>query len=156
MSHNKALPNDIDRFFAGKSIFFEDMLPVNAQAATPPLNVPSTPDQPSVTGAPTNEPTKLRTDERPNDRMTTQQPALPAQTAQPSVETPVETRTERSNERTVERTKVRHTFDIFQDQLTALRRIQLAREELSHKHYRLGDLVQEALDAFINQERKND
>lgn len=55
--------------------------------------------------------------------------------------------------RSNERTKVRHTFDIFADQLTALRRIRLDREEISGKRYLLGDLVQEALDMLIAKER---
>jgi hypothetical protein len=63
---------------------------------------------------------------------------------------------DRSNERSVERRKVRHTFDIFQDQLSSLRKLQLEREETFGKRYLLGDLVQEALDLFITKQRNND
>ena len=59
-------------------------------------------------------------------------------------------------ERPFERSKVRHTFDVFADQVTSLKHIQLEREETFAKRYRLGDLVQEALDLFINKQRNNE
>lgn len=78
-------------------------------------------------------------------------------TASPSVnERSNERPVERSIEVTLQRTKVRHTFDIFKDQLSALRKIQLEREELFGKHYLLGDLAQEALDLFITKHRNNE
>lgn len=61
---------------------------------------------------------------------------------------------ERSNERTVERTRVRHSFDIWQDQLLGLSEIQADRFSQSGKKPKLGELVQEALDAYIAKERK--
>ena len=54
-----------------------------------------------------------------------------------------------AREQTMQRTKVRHTFDVFADQVTALKRIQLERKETSDERHRMGDLVQEALDAFF-------
>lgn len=69
---------------------------------------------------------------------------------------------ERSNERmtvrTNERTKIRHTFDIFQDQLQSLAEIQAARFKEAGRKPKMGDLVQEALDAYIEQinERSNE
>lgn len=56
---------------------------------------------------------------------------------------------ERSNERTGQRIKIRHTFDIYKDQLTSLHSLQLI--SLQEKNYKLklGDMVQEALDAYI-------
>jgi hypothetical protein len=81
-------------------------------------------------------------------------------TKERTIATPNEATTHRSTERTVARslarTKVRHTFDVFADQVTSLRRIVLAREEMFDQHYRLGDLVQEALDAFITKQRNNE
>lgn len=50
------------------------------------------------------------------------------------------------------RQRVRHSFDIFSDQILALRDIALKREQRSGLHARLGDLVQEALDTFIAHE----
>ena len=64
--------------------------------------------------------------------------------------------TERTVKRPFERTKIRHTFDVFADQVTSLKHIQLEREETFAKRYLLGELVQEALDLFITRERKNE
>jgi hypothetical protein len=50
------------------------------------------------------------------------------------------------------RQRVRHSFDIFSDQLLSLRDIALRRELRQSGRVRLGDLVQEALDAFIAHE----
>jgi hypothetical protein len=61
---------------------------------------------------------------------------------------------ERSNKRTVERRRVRHSFDIWQDQLLGLSEIQAERFSLSGRKPKLGELVQEALDAYIAKERK--
>jgi hypothetical protein len=62
---------------------------------------------------------------------------------------------QRSNERTPvatnERIKIRHTFDIFQDQLQALSEIQTARFRQTGRKPRIGDLAQEALDAYIKE-----
>jgi hypothetical protein len=51
----------------------------------------------------------------------------------------------------VERRKTRHPFDIYEDQLDALQKIQLAeREETRQKRGKyLGEMVQEALDRYI-------
>jgi hypothetical protein len=50
-----------------------------------------------------------------------------------------------------ERRKTRHPFDIFEDQLDALQKIQLAeREETRQKRRKaLGEMAQEALDRYI-------
>jgi hypothetical protein len=61
---------------------------------------------------------------------------------------------ERSNERTVERNRVRHSFDIWKDQLLGLSEIQAERFSQSGRKPKLGELVQEALDAYIAKERK--
>ena len=55
-----------------------------------------------------------------------------------------------------ERQKTRHPFDIFYDQLDALRKIQLAeREEARQKRAKsLGDMAQEALDRYIAEKIK--
>ncbi len=60
---------------------------------------------------------------------------------------------EQTNVRTNERTKIRHTFDIYKDQLRSLRGISLERETATGKRILLGDLMQEALDLFIEKER---
>lgn len=63
---------------------------------------------------------------------------------------------ERLTERTNERRKVRHSFDILSGQLFMLREIAIERERLVGRKTLLGDLVQEALDLFIAQERRQD
>lgn len=60
----------------------------------------------------------------------------------------------RTNERTVERLRVRHSFDIWQDQLLGLTEIQAGHFSQSGRKPKLGELVQEALDAYIAKERK--
>jgi hypothetical protein len=81
-------------------------------------------------------------------------PPLPAlRPTLPQREETKERTDEPSNERTnVKRQKIRHTFDIYADQLLSLKEIQLGRARVWEKVYRLGDLVQEALDALITKE----
>ena len=55
------------------------------------------------------------------------------------------------------RRKTRQSFDIFADQYDALKKIQLAEaDRAEHQHSRkMGDMVQEALDAFIVEKARN-
>lgn len=62
---------------------------------------------------------------------------------------------ESTNNRTKGRKKIRHAFDIFEDQLIALKEAQLSRQKARRGRYNLGDLVQEALDLFLANERTN-
>jgi hypothetical protein len=48
------------------------------------------------------------------------------------------------------RQRVRHSFDIFADQLFSLRSIALTREQTFGKRVLLGDLVQQALGTALN------
>lgn len=54
------------------------------------------------------------------------------------------------------RRKTRQSFDIFEDQYDALKKLQLAEaDQAEDKHSRkMGDMVQEALDAFIKERAK--
>ena len=61
---------------------------------------------------------------------------------------------ERTNERSLERSRVRHSFDVWQDQLLGLSEIQADRFSRTGRKPKLGELVQEALDAYITKERK--
>ena len=69
---------------------------------------------------------------------------------------------ERSNERNNEptnvgfqkREKIRHTFDIYADQLRALQTLQLEAVQAGKRKPKLGDMVQQALDAFIKKRRE--
>src|SRR5947207_2106170 len=62
---------------------------------------------------------------------------------------------ERPNVRTNERTKIRHSFDVFQDQYLALRDLAHERQRGSLKKVPLGDLVQEALDLYLGTQRSS-
>lgn len=88
-------------------------------------------------------------------------PFSPLDRTLPQIEETKERINGRSNERTdepynVKRQKIRHTFDIYADQLLSLKEIQLNRARGLEKVYRLGDLVQEALDTFITKERNKE
>lgn len=54
------------------------------------------------------------------------------------------------------RRKTRQSFDIFEDQYDALRKLQIAEAEQAGRPHgrKLGDMVQEALDAFIKERAK--
>jgi hypothetical protein len=54
------------------------------------------------------------------------------------------------------RRKIRHGFDIFEDQVFSLKEIQLRRQRETGKKYLLGDLAKEALDMFITKENAQD
>ena len=60
---------------------------------------------------------------------------------------------ERSIVKPVHRTKIRHTFDIFADQLLSLREIALDQEKIYGERVLLGDLAQQALDMLITKEK---
>ncbi len=60
------------------------------------------------------------------------------------------------NERTFQRRKIRHTFDIYEDQLLSLKEVAIERQKLFGERVLLGDLVQEALDALITKERNKE
>lgn len=63
-----------------------------------------------------------------------------------------------SNERTVERTngrlRVRHSFDVFADQLLALTEIQAEQYRKTGHKPKMGELVQTAIDAYIARRRR--
>lgn len=114
---------------------------------TPPK--PHTPDSPLAGAAVRHTGTLVETNQPSFER-----------TNEPSIDTSNDQTKHASNHtstvRTNERTKLRHTFDIFRDQLLSLREIALARERTSGGRVLLGDLVQEALDTFITKQRKKE
>ncbi len=63
---------------------------------------------------------------------------------------------ERTKDRSHKREKIRHTFDIYKDQLLSLRQVTLEREAMFGDRVLLGDVVQEALDMFITKERNKE
>ena len=60
----------------------------------------------------------------------------------------------RTNERNQGRQRSRHSFDIYNDQLLALSEIQTALFLQTGRKPKLGELVQDALDAYIKHQRK--
>ena len=65
----------------------------------------------------------------------------------------------RTNERTVarapqQRVNIRHSFDVWQDQLHALADIQAQDFAVSGKKPKMGDFVKEALDEYISRKRR--
>jgi hypothetical protein len=60
---------------------------------------------------------------------------------------------ERANERTLKpkREKIRHTFDIYRDQLVSLQSIQLDRFRAGKKKPKLGKMVSEGIDLYLKQ-----
>ena len=60
---------------------------------------------------------------------------------------------ERPNERTFKpkRERIRHTFDVYQDQLTSLLAIQLERVQAGKKKPKLGKMVSDAIDLYLKE-----
>jgi|GEM_PF-2835841 len=95
-------------------------------------------------------------------------PTLPDKEPKQAETTAVQTTKQSSNQATNETTnewsfvrsnrreKIRHTFDIYKDQLLSLRQVTLEREATLGERVLLGDVVQEALDMFITKERNKE
>lgn len=75
-----------------------------------------------------------------------------------------EAKNERSNERTTERTnvrtmkkqervKVRHSFDVYRDQLVELQSLQLTAVRRGKRKPKLGDMVQAAIDFYLEKKK---
>jgi hypothetical protein len=97
-------------------------------------------------------PVNMRQVIKPVDMLDTEQGQQAARTNERSSEQT----NKRTSERKNERMRVRHSFDIFQDQLLSLKEIAINRQKVDGERVLLGDLVQEALDKFIANERKNE
>jgi hypothetical protein len=88
-------------------------------------------------------PTEDRRDPAPSSQMDE------AKTERPNVPT-----NEPTNVPKTQRVKTRHTFDIYQDQLLALQSIQLEAVQKGKKKPKLGDMVQRAIDLYLEKNRK--
>ena len=95
------------------------------------------------------ERTSERSSVRPNTRPNVQ-PKEPPLTADPT--TPAYIITIPATRR-----KIRHAFDICEDHLDALKKIQMAERDLSGKRSgkTLGDIAQEALDDWVHKQAKH-
>lgn len=92
----------------------------------------------------------VRTDEHPNERTDT-----PIELSDEKEASLIDNIGVYSLEIPQERRKIRHSFDIFEDQKTSLEKIQLAIKEANNiKKPALGDLVQEAIDRYIKLKSK--
>jgi hypothetical protein len=136
---------------------FGELNKLNKAAAQPRSNTPKAKDAPTrhapVGAKKPASPIHRRTDE-PSNEATNVAMSKPIATPYHEAndgrneETNVPT-----NQRTFLRKKIRHTFDIYDDQLLSLREIALERQKIFGERVLLGDLVQEALDMFISKER---
>lgn len=72
----------------------------------------------------------------------------------PAQERTNEQTNDRSHERVDDRARVRHSFDVWRDQLQALAEIQAQRFVRTRRKPKLGELVQEALDAYIARQKE--
>jgi hypothetical protein len=68
-------------------------------------------------------------------------------------ERPLEPTNEQNNVLPRNRMKIRHTFDIYSDQLLSLREIAIDQEKMFGERVLLGDLAQQALDMLITKEK---
>lgn len=94
----------------------------------------------------------------PDTEHTADQADTPASTPPSQKHRTNERSNERTDERTIQRTneraKVRHSFDVYQDQLLQLSDVQADIYRRTGRKPKIGDLVQMALDAYI--ERYNE
>ena len=150
-----AITNELE----GASLFF------TKQADSPTPVSDTTYHSPKQSAAEKTEPIVPITIET-NQIQPTETPELSNEKANDrTIEVPKERKTERSNgvskdrtnERTVERPKKRqterHTFDIYTDQLLALKEITLSRERITGEKVLIGDLAKEAMDLLITKEK---
>ena len=108
----------------GQSAFFNP-----PASSTPSTNTKKSPTRKTPT--PTPKRTVGRTDEPSNERPH-----------------------ERSNGKNNPRPKIRHTFDIFEDQLRSLHTLQLKTLQAGEKKPALGELVQRALDDYLKKQTR--
>ena len=136
---------------ADSPFFF--VAPQKNQAATPLSALESV--QPK-SGVFTNSPPESPTPEKRDGALTEAQ-TQQNQDQKRSNDRTFERTDERSNERLNERPprpkreKIRHTFDIYRDQLIALQMIQLERVQAGKKKPKLGKMVSVGIDLFIKQ-----
>jgi len=127
----------------GASLYF-------SRPSPPPASEPDVPSEPvqSLTPVPVAEP-KVQSSRKA------------VSVSKSAVSPPTEKSNEETNEITNERiyvkpnkrAKIRHTFDIFADQLLSLRQISIDQEKIFGERVLLGDLAQQALDMFITKEK---
>jgi hypothetical protein len=97
---------------------------------------------------------------RPRDVVETELASLAREERTPDTRNQNERTFERTNETTNERlndrTKIRHSFDVFRDQLLSLTEIQAAVFRQTGQKPKIGELVQQAIDEFIQRHRADE
>ena len=136
--------------------------------ADSPFFVPVKPKNEVATPLSSSEPEKSKVEENVNsvldfptpekiDTTVSQVQISENQSQKRSNERTFERPNERSNDRSIvrpakkKREKIRHTFDIYRDQLVALQMIQLEKFQAGKKKPKLGKMVAEGIDLFIKQ-----
>jgi outer membrane biosynthesis protein TonB len=154
MSKKRLQVEGITNELAGASLFF-------TRAAAPPV-----PSSAPVEPKPAITPEKSTPKPLPKLKASVTPKASPVEVPNKPEEI-AERTVEETNERTLERTKqrnnerlrtrkrIRHTFDIFEDQLFSLREIALDQEKYSGARVLLGELVQQAIDMLITKEKNS-
>lgn len=158
MSKKQLQVSGIVNELSGASGFFTSGSPA-APAPIAAVPSPPVPDPPRVS-IPEPLPGKSQIS-HPQDVTTPPNERSNERTVEPSPYTPVK----RSDIRTVERTedrpsrrypvreKIRHSFDVYADQLISLRELAIEQEKLFGERVLIGDLVQQAIDMLITKER---
>ncbi|MCL4552431.1 MAG: hypothetical protein M1305_02590 [Candidatus Marsarchaeota archaeon] len=118
------------------------------------------PDELKMKGFSAPVPPDLIAKEEPETSPPTGEPArsmakLGAEQKRPDVRTDGRTYG-RTYVRKAGRVKIRHAFDIFEDQLRALQLLQLEAVRADKKKRKLGEMVQEAIDLFLERQGKGD
>ena len=134
------------------SPFFVTSLPQNTAPASP-LPEPEKPaEQSNLSTLPHSQSTEKSI--RTLSQVQTEENQDQKRSDERTFERPNERSNERLNERPSKRKreKIRHTFDIFRDQLVALQMIQLEKFQAGKKKPKLGKMVAEGIDLFIKQE----
>lgn len=91
---------------------------------------------------------------RPRDQVEAELASIDSPDPDPSLHHKHSSSNDTTIARSNERTKTRHSFDVFKDQITALSEIQVSMLRQTGAKPKLGDLVQQALDEYI--ERMHD
>lgn len=121
----------INELREGSAFFKKSQSPASKEAEIEESHPSPPPDETIVEEKEQREPkTYERTDDRTNVRTS-----------------------ESTNVRKEKRVKIRHAFDIFEDQLRALHTLQLKAVQAGRTKPKLGEMVQKAIDMFLENEQ---
>jgi len=159
MSRKKLHIEGITNELEGASLFFTSSSPTSTSQIQPVLVSESNQEtKPRPNPNPNNTKEAFPLSENVSDLVSTnhaqEQPTNQlSRNEEIHIKTTNERTSERTNERYIKRRKIRHTFDIYADQLLSLREISIEEEKYTGERVLLGDLAQQALDMFISKQR---